>query len=79
MAYIGHKKFLIHTHPFRRQKKSFNGWYIRRQNILDTLLDTLRKTTNSLNVVCDLVDLKIRPKLTCETHALDSINILIYN
>ena len=25
MAYLGHRKFLPHNHPFRRQKKSFNG------------------------------------------------------
>ncbi|KAL0546158.1 hypothetical protein IC582_016064 [Cucumis melo] len=25
MTYLGHRKFLQHNHPFRRQKKSFNG------------------------------------------------------
>ncbi|KAL0549112.1 hypothetical protein IC582_013592 [Cucumis melo] len=25
MTYLGHRKFLPHNHPFRRQKKSFNG------------------------------------------------------
>lgn len=25
MAYIRHRKFLAHNHPFRRQKKPFNG------------------------------------------------------
>ncbi|KAL0549285.1 hypothetical protein IC582_013766 [Cucumis melo] len=25
MAYLGHRKFLPHNHPFHRQKKSFNG------------------------------------------------------
>ncbi|GKE41023.1 retrovirus-related pol polyprotein from transposon TNT 1-94 [Tanacetum coccineum] len=70
-SYVGHRRYLPYNHPFRKQKKAFNGQQeflsalIPMINIqrVGTLLHVLGKTKDEVNARLDLAKLGVKPEL----------------
>ncbi|GJT05654.1 hypothetical protein Tco_0840116 [Tanacetum coccineum] len=75
-SYAGHRRYLPYNHPFRRQKKAFNGQQefqlapnpltgeqIYNESLVGTLLNVPGKTKDGMNARLDLAELGIKPEL----------------
>ncbi|TYK28917.1 transposase [Cucumis melo var. makuwa] len=62
-VYMGHRKYLPRYHPYRLQKKNFDG----------TLLDLPGKSKDGMNSRLDIVEMNIRPELAPMVTELDAL------